>query len=38
VVEHIGSGDRIPFRDTNELVRFLVGQADDEGVESHRPR
>jgi hypothetical protein len=38
VVEHIGSGDSIPFRDANELVRFLVGQADDEGVESHRPR
>jgi len=38
VVEHIGSGDSIPFRDANELVRFLVGQADDEEVESDRLR
>jgi hypothetical protein len=36
VVEHIGSGDSIPFRDANELVRFLVGQADDEEGESDR--
>lgn len=38
VVEHIGSGDSIPFRDADELVRFLVGQADDEEVASDRPR
>ncbi len=36
VVEHIGSGDSIPFRDANELVRFLVGQADDEEVQPNR--
>jgi hypothetical protein len=34
VVEHIGSGDSTPFRDANELVRFLVAQADDEEVGS----
>jgi hypothetical protein len=38
VVEHIGSGDSIPFRDADELVQFLVGQADDRGVESDRRR
>jgi hypothetical protein len=37
VVEHIGSGDSIPFRDADELVRFLVGQADTEEVTSNRP-
>jgi len=37
VVEHIGSGDSIPFRDADELVRFLVGQADDGEVASDRP-
>lgn len=36
VVEHIGSGDTIPFRDANELVRFLVGQADDGEVQPNR--
>jgi hypothetical protein len=36
VVEHIGSGDTIPFRDANELVRFLVEQADDGEVQSNR--
>ena len=37
VVDHIGSGDSIPFRDADELVRFLVGQADTEEVTSNRP-
>lgn len=36
VVEHIGSGDSTPFRDADELVRFLVGQADHEEVGSDR--
>ena len=31
-----GSGDSIPIRDANELVQFVVGQADDEEVESDR--
>jgi hypothetical protein len=38
VVEHIGSGDSIPFRDADELVQFLVGQAEDREVGSGRLR
>ncbi len=37
VVEHIGSGDTIPFRDADELVRFLVGLSDAGEVASDRP-
>lgn len=32
VVEHIASGESIPFRDAAELVSFLVGQAHEEGA------
>jgi hypothetical protein len=36
VVEHIGSGESRSFRDADELVRFLVGQADEEDPDPGR--
>jgi hypothetical protein len=37
VVEHVGSGESMPFRDAAELVRFLTGRAIDEEVTASSP-
>lgn len=38
VVEHVASGESIPFRDADELVSFLVGQAGHEEGALDTPR
>lgn len=38
VVEHIASGESVPFRDADELLDFLVERAVEEEAGTGRPR